>query len=39
METKIIYLPPQTEEVLVVVEGIVCGSPTGTGENRDPWES
>ena len=38
METKMSYTPPKSEMLVIVVEGVVCGSPTGSGEDRDEWE-
>ncbi len=30
------YITPQAEVVPIVVEGMICDSPGGSGENMDP---
>lgn len=32
------YQPPISLVILLKPEGVICGSPTGSGEDRDPWE-
>lgn len=38
-EEKMYYAPPTSDTLDVKLEGVVCGSPTGSGEDRDPWEN
>lgn len=35
---KLNYCPPQTIEIEIKTGGLICGSPNGSGEDRDPWE-
>lgn len=39
MKKQFLYTPPYVEVFTFKPEGVICGSPNGSGEDRDPWES